>query len=228
MRAEDIPIRSIQHWLYCPHRWGLLEIDCDWAENYYVTKANLLHERVHSNNSYHSKSKVSYTAVSVYNDLPQYGIYGVTDCLEIAGDHYTIVEYKPTQPQKQLYHHEDLMQVFAQKICVDYVFQCNSVGIIYYSDTRNRIRLPLSENYAEYEIELVGILREIREHIRTGTIPPVVKGQKCGGCSMKDICMPSRKKHACLSKAVEELLEEKYEKAVEHIIHNKRECVFIS
>ena len=184
MRADDIPIRSIQHWLYCPHRWGLLEIDCAWAENYYVTKANLLHERVHSNNSYRSSAKASYTAVSIYNDLPQYGIYGVTDCLEVAGDQYTIVEYKPTQPKNLLYHHEDLMQVFAQ-------------------------RLPLSENYDEYERELVGILRQIREHIQTGKIPPIVKGQKCGGCSMKDICMPSRKKHICLSKAIEELLEEK-------------------
>ena len=209
MRADDIPIRSIQHWLYCPHRWGLLEIDCAWAENYYVTKANLLHERVHSNNSYRSSTKASYTAVSIYNDLPQYGIYGVTDCLEVAGDQYTIVEYKPTQPKNLLYHHEDLMQVFAQKICVDYVFQCNSVGTIYYSNTRKRIRLPSSENYDEYERELVGILRQIREHIQTGKIPPIVKGQKCGGCSMKDICMPSRKKHICLSKAIEELLEEK-------------------
>ena len=208
MRAEDITIRSIQHWLYCPHRWGLLEIDCAWAENYFVTKSNLMHERVHSVNSYQSSAKASYTAVSVYNDLPQYGIYGVTDCLEKAGDQYTVVEYKPTQPKNQLYRHEDLMQVFAQKLCVDYVFECDSIGAIYYADTRKRVRLPLRENYDEYDRELIGILREVREHIRTGTIPPVVKGQKCGGCSMKDICMPSRKKHDPLSKAIEGILEE--------------------
>lgn len=208
MRSEDIPIRSIQHWLYCPHRWGLLEIDCAWAENYYVTKANLLHERVHSANSYRSSAKVSYTAVSVYNDQPQYGIYGVTDCLEQTDSQYTIVEYKPTQPKNLLYRHEDLMQVFAQKLCVDYVFRCNSIGTIYYADTRKRVKLPLSENYEEYERELVGILCEIREHIRKGTIPPIPKGQKCSGCSMKDICMPSRKKPVPLSKAIEGLLGE--------------------
>ena len=208
MRAEDITIRSIQHWLYCPHRWVLLEIDCAWAENYYVTKSNLMHERVHSDKCYRSSAKASYTAVSVYNDLPQYGIYGVTDCLEKAGDQYTVVEYKPTQPKNQLYRHEDLMQVFAQKLCVDYVFQCDSIGAIYYADTRKRVRLPLRENYDEYDRELIGILREIREHIRTGTIPPVVKGQKCGGCSMKDICMPSRKKQVPLGKAIEGILEE--------------------
>lgn len=52
MTEESISIRSIQHWLYCRHRWGLLEINCAWAENYYVTKANLLHRRVHED-KYH-------------------------------------------------------------------------------------------------------------------------------------------------------------------------------
>ena len=43
----EITIRSIQHYLYCPHRWGLIEINDCWAENIFVTKANFLHERVH-------------------------------------------------------------------------------------------------------------------------------------------------------------------------------------
>lgn len=68
MTEEQISIRSIQHWLYCRHRWGLLKIDCAWAENYYVTKANLLHRRVHEDNRYVSKAKVSHTGVTVYND----------------------------------------------------------------------------------------------------------------------------------------------------------------
>lgn len=47
MSSVEIAIRSIQHYLYCPHRWGLLEIDKAWAENIFVTKANLMHKRVH-------------------------------------------------------------------------------------------------------------------------------------------------------------------------------------
>lgn len=207
MTQDNIPIRSIQHWMYCPHRWGLIEIDCAWAENYYVTKANILHERVHDNNSYHSRGKISYTAVRVYNDLPQFDIYGVTDCLEIKDGQYTIVEYKPTQPKNEPYHHDDLMQVFAQKLCVDYVFNCDSEGYLYYADTGKRIRLPLKEGFAGYEQELVSILAEIRKHLREGTIPPIRKGQKCSGCSMKDLCMPSRKKYDGVSRSIKALLE---------------------
>lgn len=47
MINTEITIRSIQHYLYCPHRWGLIEINDCWAENIFVTKANFLHERVH-------------------------------------------------------------------------------------------------------------------------------------------------------------------------------------
>ena len=54
MSIAQIAIRSIQHFMYCPHRWGLLEIDQAWAENVFVTKANLLHERVHDPNRHYS------------------------------------------------------------------------------------------------------------------------------------------------------------------------------
>ena len=209
MTEEQIPIRSIQHWLYCRHRWGLLEIDCAWAENYYVTKANLLHRRVHDDNRYVSKAKGSHTGVTVFNDMPQYGLVGVTDCLEESHGQYTIVEYKPTQPKSGSYRHEDLMQVFSQKICVDHVFHCNSMGVIYYADTRKRVKLPLQENYDDYDAELKQILQEMRKYLREGIIPPIEKGQKCSGCSMKDLCMPSRRKRNSLKKSIAQLLEEK-------------------
>ena len=60
----EITIRSIQHYLYCPHRWGLLEIDKAWAENFFVTKANLMHDRVHDpNRNYTARGKRIFTSV---------------------------------------------------------------------------------------------------------------------------------------------------------------------
>lgn len=205
MRNDEIAIRSIQHYLYCPHRWGLLEIDCAWSENAFVTKANIMHNRVHDpDRKYISKGKHVLTAVSVYNDLPQYNLYGVVDCLELTedsdgqivlGDNHKkydacIVEYKPTKPKNMDYNEDDLMQVFAQKICVDYIFGCNCKGMIYYADVKKRIKLPLAENYEVYNDKLKKILTEMRNFLGNGTIPTVRIKQKCSGCSMKDMCMP--------------------------------------
>ena len=192
-RAEpEIAIRSIQHYMYCPHRWGLTEIDKAWAENYFVTKANLMHERVHDpDNHYTSRGKKIYTAVPVYIDDDEYNLYGVTDCLEISDEgKVCIVEYKPTRPSSCDFREEDMMQVIAQKICVDNVFRCDCEAVIYYADVKKRVALPLKKNYQQYDARLKELLAEMRERLMRGEIPPIEKGQKCSGCSMKDMCMP--------------------------------------
>lgn len=219
MSTAEITIRSIQHYLYCPHRWGLLEIDKAWAENIFVTKANLMHDRVHDpDKSYTMRGKKVFTSVPVYNDSDQYNLYGITDCLELTKDkfgvkingseekyHICIVEYKPTKPKNVEYREDDLMQVFAQKICVDYVFGCDCDGVIYYSDVKKRIALPLKENFEEYDVKLKNILAEMRRNLATGHIPGIRKEQKCSGCSMKDLCMPSIKPVKDLQAEIEKI-----------------------
>ena len=213
MIRDDIAIRSIQHYLYCPHRWGLLEIDCAWAENVFVTKANLLHDRVHNPKaSYSSYGKKCYTSVSVYNDKSEYNLYGVTDCIEISEkekSNFCIVEYKPSKPKNKEYNFDDLMQVFAQKICVDYVFDCDCDGVLYYADVKKRIKLPLKENFSEYDDILKKTLSEMRSLRKEGKIPEIIKNHNCSGCSMKDICMPALKTPKSVRDSIEKILEKK-------------------
>ena len=208
MSTMEIAIRELQHYMYCPHRWGLMEIDRAWAENAFVTKANLMHERVHDpDRHYCSRGKRVFTSVPVYNDLEEYNLYGITDCLELKEDkhgvsvdgsiekyHITIVEYKPTKPKKQNYHEEDLIQVYAQKLCVDYVFGGDCDAVLYYADVKKRTVLPLRENFIEYNYRLKDLLTEMRDFRKRGIIPKIRKGQKCSGCSMRDLCMPQIKK----------------------------------
>ena len=219
MSTMEIAVRAFQHYMYCPHRWGLMEIDRAWAENAFVTKANLMHERVHDPDRYYSfRGKKVFTSVSVYNDLEEYNLYGITDCLELKTDPHgvfvdgsnekyniTVVEYKPTKPKNQDYHDEDLMQVFAQKLCVDYVFGCDCDAVLYYADVKKRIVLPLKENFAEYDSKLKTLLVEMRGFLKQGKIPQIRKGQKCSGCSMRDLCMPKVKKIRTPRAEIEEI-----------------------
>ena len=195
-----------------------MEIDRAWPENYFVTKGNLIHKRVHEKEKYYIRNKKVFTSVNVYND--KYGLYGVVDCIEgklsqngvsVFNDdkkyELCIVEYKPSKPKDKDYNFDDLMQVFAQKVCVDFVFDTNCEGVIYYAKEKKRIPLPLKENYCEYEKTLVKTLEEIRENIKKGIIPPIRKNQKCSGCSMKDICMPKLKKIKCIKNEISKTLE---------------------
>ena len=184
---EQIAIRMLQHFVYCPHRWGLMEIDRAWAENSFVVRGNIVHERAHEKGRYALRGKKVYTDLDIWNDA--YGLYGKLDCLEVGGG-YTIVEYKPTQPKyDRPCRLEDALQVYAQKKCVDAMFGCDCAGVIYYADTKRRQELPLQE--PGLEALLTGTLAQMRACIDEGRIPPVPDKQHCSGCSMKDLCIPA-------------------------------------
>lgn len=203
--TEQIALRDIQHYLYCPHRWGLMKIDCAWAENDYVVKANLLHDRVHDpRQTYTLRGRKVFTSVPVYCDQPPYDIAGVADCIEGepspcgakldgTGRRYNlcIVEYKPTQPKGRDYNWDDAMQVYAQKVCVDSVFHCDCQAALYYADRKKRVPLPFSTERAAWDEALRATLTQMRACLQNNTIPPIPQGQRCAGCSMKDLCMPT-------------------------------------
>lgn len=185
---DSLSIRSLQHYLYCPHRWGLMEIDRAWAENYFVVKANHIHDRAHSGDSYALRGKKVYTDVYVWND--ELGLVGKTDCIEERKDGLCIVEYKPTKPGSGDIRHEDAMQLFAQKLCAEQVFGRPCATEIYYADVKKRVKVSFADNGEEYKAELKSIIAQMREYLDRGLVPPVRKEQNCGGCSMRDLCMP--------------------------------------
>ena len=175
-----------------------------------------MHERVHDPlRKYARRGRIILPSVEVYCHREPYCIYGVPDCLELKKaadgvpvkgfpDRYEIciVEYKPTQPKGQPYRQDDLMQVFAQKLCTDHVFGCDCDAELYYGDTGKRVSLPLRENYEEYDVLLRQVLSEIRAYLEKGEIPPVRKSQNCGGCSLKDVCMPHLRKKDGIRKQI--------------------------
>lgn len=188
----------------------------------FVAQADIVHERVHDSEYIHTMHGVkTYSGVSVYCDSPDYGLYGITDCIEarkdsdgvsIAGENgryrLCIVEYKPTKPKDKDWREEDLMQVFAQKICVDHIFGGNCEAVIYYANVRKRVVLPVQEEYMRLDCELREILKQMRIMLAQRIVPPIPKGQRCSGCSMKDVCLPVKKSSSQVRSRVMKLLEE--------------------
>ena len=123
--TNSINIRDIQHYMYCPRRYAMLTINRDWNENAFTVKASLLHEHVHDgSHSYSNRCKVVRSAVAIYNDLPEYDIYGITDCVEFIRDDegveimglvgkykVRLVEYKPKAPKVASFNETDYKQL---------------------------------------------------------------------------------------------------------------------
>ncbi len=199
MKKSDIHLRAIQHYLYCPHRWGLIETDCSFAENAFVYKGNRVHEAVDTKKGLSNRGVVHENSVRVYSD--RWGISGIVDCLELKQDPagvpitgrkgrylITIVEYKATSPKQGDYRLEDAMQLLGQKICVDELFSTDCATCFYYANTKKRV--PVAFCSADYT-QLQCVLAEMEQ--LAGTIPPISEKQHCSGCSMKDICLPPKR-----------------------------------
>ena len=218
MTGQTVNIRTIQHYMYCPRRYALLEINKDWQENAFVVKADLMHEHVHDGtHDFSNSQKVVRSAVALYNDLPEYDLYGVADCIEfvkvqdgvqidgLEGRYRVqIVEYKPRSPKSGAFNETDAIQVFAQKLCADHVWHCSSDAYIYYADVRKRVKLPFDEEFDRYDTLIKQLLTQMREILSTSRIPQRKKGQKCSGCSIADICFPKTKKY-CIRELVQEM-----------------------
>lgn len=203
----QIPIRMIQHYMYCPRRYALLELNRDWEENAAVVNANIIHETVHSDKPrYMPKGIIAENSVSVWND--ELSIYGVCDCVEFVPDkngveiaghsgryRVKIIEYKPTAPKNEPFHSSDAIQVYAQKICADKVWSCDCEAYIYYDSTRKRVKLPFDTDEEYYHGLLLQYISEMKKISESHVIPPCRKGQVCSGCSLYNICFPKNPVH---------------------------------
>lgn len=216
---EQITIRSIQHYLYCPRRFGLIKINRSWNENASVIIGNIMHEKVHSGEHSFSDSKgFCRSDIELYDD--ELNIVGKVDCIEFeksrkAGyseklkGNYTIriVEYKPTKPKNDIQKSADEIQVFAQKVCADKIFGVDSESYMYYGDIRRRVKLPFDTEYDKYYSMLIRLLSEMREILDSKIIPEKPKGQKCSGCSLADECM-SKKVSYSVKNEIRKMTEE--------------------
>ncbi|MBQ3334771.1 MAG: Dna2/Cas4 domain-containing protein [Eubacteriaceae bacterium] len=75
----------------------------------------------------------------------------------------------------------------------------------YYANVKKRIALPLNENYNQYHSNLIETLNKMRDYQERGVIPQIRKGQKCSGCSLKDICMPKMNKETSVFQEIKKL-----------------------
>lgn len=193
-----IAIRAIQHYAYCPHRWGLLYQEGMWAENAFTVQGDLLHERVHREKLLvKSGAGLSFGGVSLYSE--KLGIYGKADLIELVRDRdgvsiaelpgkylVRLIEYKPTAPKGEV-HTADRLQVYAQFRCAQELFGERVEAYFYFADTRRRVALSFGN---EDEAVLLRVLEEIRSAQQDGEIPPIRIQKGCSGCSMADRCMP--------------------------------------
>ena len=139
MESEIIYLSRLQHYLFCPRQFALIELENIWSENQFTAEGQVLHQRV--NQADLEKRKDIRTVWALRLSHVELGIEGVADVVEyhkqVDGSETPFpIEYKRGKPKT---HRADEVQLCAQALCLEDMHGVTvPQGALFYGEVRRR------------------------------------------------------------------------------------------
>lgn len=182
-------ISALQHIVYCPRQTALIHLEQVWVENRFTAEGQVLHARV--DEPKHEKRRGVKTISAMPLRCLTLGITGVADLVEIHGNLPLPVEYKRGKPKS---HKADEIQLCAQALCLEEMFQCIiTEGALYYGEPKRRIAIVFDDTLRTLTLQAINAMHALFAHGTTP--PPVYERRKCDACSLIEICKPKTIQH---------------------------------
>ena len=189
MEPEPIYLSRLQHYLFCPRQFALIELEDIWTENQFTAEGQVLHQRVNQADQQKRGSIRTVWALRLAN--VELGIEGVADVVEYhkQADGTEIpypIEYKRGKPKT---HRADEVQLCAQALCLE---EMHGVpvpeGALFYGEVRRRHPVIFDAELRDLTAQTIVACRTI---VQTKTTPKAIyKSKKCNACSLIDQCHP--------------------------------------
>lgn len=194
---ELLPVSGLQHLAYCERQFSLIHVEQIWSENKLTAEGRVIHERVHDPNY-----KVRKPGTIVLRSMPIksqiYGLVGYADLVEFMPDDNGIaihrkkgkfklnpVEYKRGKAKEGDF---DRVQLCAQALCLEEMFECSILTAeLYYATTRRRQLVEIDDSL---RLRTKALSSRMHEIFRERLITPVdADEKKCKQCSLKEECL---------------------------------------
>lgn len=183
MKTELIPIASLNHYCYCPHRFWRMFCASEFEDNQYTIDGTTLHERVHTVGDLNLGE--TWQIRAIYLKSEKYNLIGKADLIEAENGLFFPVEYK--RGRKGEWSNDEL-QVTAQALCLEEMTNTTiNIGYIYYAQTHQRQEVQINQLLRQQAIATISAIQRI---IETGKQPKPVYGKRCKGCSLYSNCLP--------------------------------------
>lgn len=206
MIAEPIYLSRLQHYLYCPHQFALIELEAVWSENRFTAEGQVLHQRV--NQPDQQKRGAIRVVQALRLSSEKLGIEGVADVVEFhkqddGREQPFPIEYKRGKPKT---HHADEVQLCAQALCLEEMLEQHvPEGALFYGETRRRQSVVFDDELRALTFQSITACRDI---VSTGQTPKAIyEAKKCRGCSLIENCHPkkfARSAHAWLEQQLKD------------------------
>ncbi|MDR3528458.1 MAG: CRISPR-associated protein Cas4 [Rhizomicrobium sp.] len=186
--SDPIPLSALQHAVYCLRQAALIHLERVWAENRFTAEGQIVHATANLPANLRTRGVRRVTALVLASR--RLGIGGVADLVEFRktseGERPFPVEFKRGKPKL---HRADEVQLCAQALCLEEMFDCLvPEGALYYAETKRRVAVPLDVELRAITEETIGRLREVFSSATTP--PPIWRAERCRACSLVELCRP--------------------------------------
>jgi CRISPR-associated endonuclease Cas1/CRISPR-associated protein Cas4 len=199
--AGDMPLmpaRMVNEYVYCPRLAYLMWTQAEWAESGDTVEGTRVHARVDrpgpplpppdALDPAAAPEKVVSRSLTLSSMA--LGVIAKLDIAEAEDGFVTPVDYKRGRRPHvaQGVHEPERIQLCLQGLLLEEQGYRVAEGVIYYAESRERIRVPLDEPLRAAARSAVHGLRLL---VAQGRIPPpLVDSPKCPRCALVSICLP--------------------------------------
>jgi CRISPR-associated protein Cas1 len=191
-----MPARMVNEFVYCPRLFFYEWVEGLFRESADTVEGKIQHKRVDKAGKtlpapeQIAEETIQTRAVTLSSDRLR--VIAKMDLLEVEDSCVTPVDYKHGKP----YELDGALQIWpadrAQLAVQAIVLRENGYrveeGVIFYSTTRQRVRIPFTDDVIQ---ETEGAIQVAWALAESGRIPlPLEDSPKCPGCSLNSICLP--------------------------------------
>ncbi|MEW6277911.1 MAG: CRISPR-associated endonuclease Cas1 [Candidatus Eremiobacterota bacterium] len=197
---EPVPARMLNEFVYCQRLAYLEWVQGEWYANADTTEGSFAHRRVDSRSGAlpdrtdsdqdEDESGPRLKVRGLKLTAPEEGLVAVMDLVEAEGGEAVPIDFKRGKPPDtpERCWEPERVQVCAQALILrENGWRC-SRGILYFTEARTRVEVPIDDELVRITREYV---REARSVLARPSIPPpLVNSPKCPRCSLVECCLP--------------------------------------
>lgn len=197
---EQLPVRMVNEYAYCPRLFYLMHVEGRWADNVYTLEGREAHRRVdrecqplpevETEDPDTDGDDPPVVSRSVSLGSARLGITAKLDLVSTKGDIAIPVDTKrgrvPKNPHRSW--EPERVQLMAQGLLLrEHGYRCQA-GVLYFAGSRTRVEVAFTD---ELEKRTRQLIDEARAATAKQTLPPPLEDSpKCNGCSLAGICLP--------------------------------------
>lgn len=196
---DYLPARMLNEYVYCPRLFYYEHVERLFAHNQETVEGALRHSKIDEGSGELTPAaelapgeKLHGRSVMLSSD--RYGVIARMDLIEGSDGMVTPVDYKRGAPRAGWPDgtweawDPDRAQMCVQALVLrEHGYRCDE-AVVYYCETKQRIRLAIDESLIAWTLSMLGEARATAA--RPVIPPPLVDSPKCPRCSLVGICLP--------------------------------------